>query len=85
MRALVFKAAQEHLVRVKIGRRYADGDGRGARRAADLERDGRSDLAAERIDRAERAIVDRHDFVAEQNASLMAGAPSITPVTNIRP
>ena len=67
----LFKAAQEHLVRVKIGRRYADRDRRGAGGAADLKRDGRSNLAAEGADRAERAIVRRYDFVADENAGRM--------------
>ena len=34
---------------------------------------GLTDLAAERIDGMERAIVHRHDFVAEQNARPMRG------------
>ena len=69
----LFKAAQEHLVRVQIGRRYADRDRRGAGGAADLKRDGRSNLAAEGADRAERAAVRRHDLVAEQNAGRVRG------------
>ena len=65
------KATQEHFAGVKIGRRYADCDRRRARGAADLKRDGGSDLAAKRVDRAERTIVGRQDFIADQNASLM--------------
>ena len=55
----LFKAAQEHLVGAKIGRRYADRDRRAAGGAADLKRDGGSNLAAEGADRAERTIVRR--------------------------
>ena len=58
---------------MKIGRRHADGDGRRARHAADLKRDGSSDLAAERVDRAERTTVRRQDFIADQNPGLMRG------------
>ena len=67
------KATQEHFAGVKIGRRYADRDRRRARGAADLKRDGGSDPAAEGVDRAERTIVGRQDFIADQNASLMRG------------
>ena len=56
---------------MEIGGRDGDHDRRRAGRAADLERNGRSDLAAKRVDRAERLIAGRHDLVAEQNASLM--------------
>src|SRR3984957_10516356 len=38
----LFKAAQEHLIGAKIGRRYADRDRRAAGGAADLKRNGRS-------------------------------------------
>src|ERR1700677_4251188 len=69
----LFEAAQEHLVRVEIGWRYADRDRRGAGGAADLKRDWGSNLAAERADRAERTIVRRYDFIAEQNAGAMRG------------
>ena len=67
----VFKAAQEHFVRVKIGGRHAERDRRRAGRAPDLERHRRSHLAAKRVDGMERAIVRRYDLVAEKKAGLM--------------
>ena len=67
------KAAQKHVVRMDLGRRYADRRRRLGGRAADQKRHGAANLAAERVDGAKRAAIDRDDFVANEKSRLMAG------------
>ena len=70
-RALACQAAQKHGGRMDLRRRDADRHRVAGGRAADRQRDGGPDLAAEGIQRAKLAVARGDDFIADQQTRPM--------------